>query len=195
MTTGFFHDERCLWHGGGDYVLTIPAGGLVQPGGGLPENPETKRRLVNLMNVTGLMGELAVQGAPAATREALLRVHPASYLDAFKALSDDKGGNLGLRTPFLPGGFEIAALSAGLAQAALAGVLRGDLRNAYALSRPPGHHCLPDFPNGFCLLANIAVAIRGRAAPRGWRTGSPSSTGTCITATGPRRSFWTIPTC
>ncbi len=28
-----------------------------------------------------------------------------------------------------------------------------------ALPRPPGHHCLPDFPNGFCLLANLAIAI------------------------------------
>ncbi|MEM9031955.1 MAG: class II histone deacetylase, partial [Pseudomonadota bacterium] len=38
------------------------------------------------------------------------------------------------------------------------------LRNAYALSRPPGHHCLPETPNGFCLLANIAVAIEAALA-------------------------------
>ena len=30
MTTAFFWDERCLWHGGGDYAFTIPVGGLVQ---------------------------------------------------------------------------------------------------------------------------------------------------------------------
>lgn len=36
--------------------------------------------------------------------------------------------------------------------------------NAYALSRPPGHHCLPDFPNGFCLLANIAIAVEAAMA-------------------------------
>lgn len=163
-TTGFFHDERCMWHGGGDYVLTVPAGGLVQPGSGLPESPETKRRLVNLLRVTGLMTQLQERTAPAATRQDLLRVHPASYLDAFKAMSDDMGGDLGLRAPFLKGGYEIAALSTGLAQAALAEVLTGRARNAYALSRPPGHHALPDFPNGFCLLANIAVAIRSARA-------------------------------
>ncbi|MBK5947772.1 class II histone deacetylase, partial [Rhodobacter veldkampii DSM 11550] len=33
-----------------------------------------------------------------------------------------------------------------------------------ALTRPPGHHCLPEFPNGFCLLNNIAVAIRAAQA-------------------------------
>lgn len=164
MRTAFFHDERCFWHGGGNYALTLPVGGLVQPGGGLPENPETKRRLVNLMRVTGLLAEVDAGSAPEATREDLLRIHPASYLDAFKAASDAGGGELGLRTPFGPGGYEIAALSAGLAKAALFAVLRGEAQNAYALSRPPGHHCLPDWPNGFCLLNNIAVAVRAAQA-------------------------------
>lgn len=160
MSTAFFWDERCFWHGGGNYAGMFPVGGLVQPTmGGLPENPETKRRLKNLLDVTGLSRALAQSSADPATRDDLLRVHPASYLDAFKARSDAGGGELGLRTPFGPDGYETAALSAGLAIAALTTVLKGEHRNAYALSRPPGHHCLPDWPNGFCLLANIAIAI------------------------------------
>ncbi|MEM7766336.1 MAG: class II histone deacetylase [Pseudomonadota bacterium] len=169
MTTGFFHDERCLWHGGGNYAQMAPVGGLVQPiagGGGLPEDPETKRRMVNLMTVTGLMAELDVRSATPLAREDLLRVHPAAYLDAFLAASDAGGGELGIRAPFGPGGYEIAALSAGLVADGLEAVLRGDLANAYALSRPPGHHCLPDRPNGFCLMANIALAVE-RARARG----------------------------
>jgi len=164
MTTGFFHDERCLWHHGGNYALTYPVGGFVQPGGGLPESPEAKRRLVNLMAVSGLLGEMSVSTAPEATREDLLRVHEPAYLDTFKATSDAGGGELGLRTPFGWGGYEIAALSAGLAKAALFTVLEGRLTNAYALSRPPGHHALPDFPNGFCLINNIAVAVKAAQA-------------------------------
>ncbi|MGB3243962.1 MAG: class II histone deacetylase [Sulfitobacter sp.] len=166
MTTGFFWDERCFWHAGGNYVFTMPIGGLVQPlaAGGLPENPETKRRLKNLMDVTGLTRQLDVRTAEEASYEALARVHPASYLDEFKRLSDAGGGELGQRTPFAKGGYEIAALSAGLAIAAVDSVATGDLTNAYSLSRPPGHHCLPDFPNGFCLLANIAVAIEAAQA-------------------------------
>lgn len=166
MRTGFFSEERCFWHTGGNYAGMFPVGGLVQPAatGGLPENPETKRRLKNLVEVTGLMRDLIPLGAPAAGRDALLRVHPAAYLDRFRALSDAGGGELGLRTPFGPGGYEIAALSAGLATEALAQILAGQLDNAYALSRPPGHHCLPDWPNGFCLLANIAIAIRAAQA-------------------------------
>lgn len=161
MATGFFWDEKCFWHAGGSYAFTLPIGGHVQPlaAGGLPESPETKRRLKNLMDVTGLSQELDLRTAPQATREMLLRVHPQSYLDAFREMSDAGGGELGRRTPFATGGYEIAALSAGLAVAAVDAVLTGAVDNAYALSRPPGHHCLPDFPNGFCLLANIAIAI------------------------------------
>ncbi|MDE0851605.1 class II histone deacetylase [Yoonia sp.] len=160
MATGFYWDEQCFWHGGGNYAGTLPVGGLVQPlDGGLPESPETKRRLKNLIEVTGLARDLDMRHADPALLEDLLRVHPDSYLKAFKTLSDAGGGELGMRTPFGQGGYEIAALSAGLAKTALADVLTGDVDNAYALSRPPGHHCLPDFPNGFCLLANIAIAI------------------------------------
>jgi len=161
MTTGFYWDERTFWHGGGNYTYTLPIGGLVQPlaSGGLPENPETKRRLKNLMDVTGLIEELDVSSAPFATKEQLLRIHPEHYLKEFKRLSDANGGELGRRTPFASGGYELSTLSAGLSIAAVKSVVDGTHENAYALSRPPGHHCLPDFPNGFCLLANIAIAI------------------------------------
>lgn len=165
MATGLFWDERCFWHSGGNFAGMAPVGGLVEPmGGGLPETPASKRRLLNLVRVTGLAGELELSSAPPATREMLERVHPARYLDAFKAASDAGGGQLGLRAPFGPGGYEIAAQSAGLAVAALDAVLSGRMGNAYALCRPPGHHCLPEGPNGFCLLANIAIAVEAARA-------------------------------
>ncbi|MBL4808130.1 MAG: class II histone deacetylase, partial [Rhodobacteraceae bacterium] len=128
--TGFFVDEKCFWHSGGNYALTAPVGGFVQPlaAGGLPENPETKRRLKNLLHVTGLADELDCLSAPMATREDLLRIHPTSYLDKFKAMSDDMGGEIGLRTPFGPGGYEIASLSAGLVSGALKSVMNGTHR-------------------------------------------------------------------
>ena len=166
--TGFWWDEKCFWHTGGSYAFLVPVGGLVQPlaAGGLPESPETKRRLKNLIEVTGLIQDLDVSSAPVASEEELQRVHPPEYLREFKRLSDAGGGELGERTPFGPGGYDIAALSAGLATSALRSVLRGDQRNAYALSRPPGHHCLPAKPMGFCLLANIAIAIEAALAEK-----------------------------
>ena len=163
MKTGFFYDERCFWHSGTGYAFAIPVGDLVQPlaSGGLPEDPETKRRVKNLLNVTGLLNELEVKSGPLATREDLERVHTAKYLDNFKSISDSGGGEVipFSTTPFTQGGYETASLSSGLVIHALTDVLIGKNKNAYALSRPPGHHCLPDKAMGFCLFANIAIAI------------------------------------
>lgn len=166
--TALYWDEKCFWHTGHGYTFTALTGGLVQPlaAGGLPEDPETKRRLKNLLDVTGLIHDLFPQTAAHATREDLLRIHPASYLDAFKSLSDQHGGELtyGGRASFGNGSYEIATLSAGLVKAALLNTLIGTHKNAYALSRPPGHHCTRDKPQGFCLLSNIAIAIEAAKA-------------------------------
>ena len=160
--TGFFSHEECFWHSGGNYALTLPVRGLVQPlmSNGLPENPETKRRFKNLIELTGLSQDLDMESAARASITELETVHTNSYLNEFRALSESGGGEIGLTAPFGAGGFEIASRSAGLVIAAVESVLKGELENAYALSRPPGHHCMPDFPNGFCLLNNIGIAVK-----------------------------------
>ncbi len=161
MTTGFLFDERTLWHTTGEAALFLRPGRWIQPpaAGGHAESPETKRRFKNLLDVSGLSRHLVVESAPEATDEALHRIHPATYLREFKRLSDAGGGMLGEESPFGQGSYEIAALSAGLAIQAMDRVLTGAFRNAYSLSRPPGHHCMPDHSMGFCLLANIPIAI------------------------------------
>ncbi|MCB1745642.1 MAG: class II histone deacetylase [Gammaproteobacteria bacterium] len=168
--TAFFHDERCLWHStAGLFALVAPVGGWVQPpaGAGLAESPESKRRAVSLLQVSGLAEKVDFRSAPLADEEDLLRVHPADYLEKFKALSDAGGGELGPFAPFGPGSYEIAKVSAGLAIAAVDTVVAGQYRNAYSMSRPPSHHCLPDQPMGFCLLANISIAIEAAKAKHG----------------------------
>lgn len=160
--TAFFHDEKCLWHStAGGFALIAHVGGWVQPpaNAGLAESPESKRRIVSLMQVSGLADQVDFRTAPMASEEDLLRVHPQQYLEQFKALSDVNGGEIGDYAPFGSGSYEIAKLSAGLALNAVDHVLAGNYNNAYAMSRPPGHHCLADMPMGFCLLANIPIAI------------------------------------
>ncbi|KPA88141.1 class II histone deacetylase [Pseudomonas sp. RHF3.3-3] len=167
--TAFFFDELSLWHSAGLHALTLPVGGWVQPpsAAGHAESPETKRRLKNLMDVSGLTRQLAVRSAEPASDTDLLRVHPAHYLQRFQALSDAGGGSLGNDAPIGPGSFEIARLSAGLAIAAVEAVLLGEASNAYSLSRPPGHHCSADQAMGFCFFNNIAVAIETAKARHG----------------------------
>ncbi len=169
MPTAFYHDERCLWHSTGEQVLFLPVRGPLQPpsGAGHAESPETKRRLKNLLEVCGLWKQLDIRDAPPATETDLRRIHTDRYLTQFKALSDAGGGDAGYDSPFGHGSYEIARLSAGLAKRALHDVMTRAIDNAYVLSRPPGHHCLPDSSLGFCLLANIPIAIEAARAELG----------------------------
>ena len=166
MTTAFYHDERCLWHTTGEHALILPVGGYVQPpsGAGHAESPETKRRLHNLLNVSGLLTRLDQRNGDPITDDDLRRIHTHDYLHRFKTLSDAAGGNAGHYSPFGHGSYDIAKLSAGLVKRAVRDVLSGQVQNAYALSRPPGHHCLPDASMGFCLLANIPIALEAARA-------------------------------
>ncbi|WP_375398736.1 class II histone deacetylase [uncultured Sphingomonas sp.] len=170
--TGFYTDERTFWHGGTAIaMLTLPVGGWVQPPGGTVgvDTPDTKRRLLNLLRASGLLDRLdQIRAAPVSEVD-LLRVHPPAYLRRFKAMSDAGGGSLGIAADFGPGGYEIAAISAGLARQAVDDVLAGRVANGYALCRPCGHHCLPEEAMGSCLFANIAVAIEAALAKHGPR--------------------------
>ncbi|MGU8081555.1 class II histone deacetylase [Burkholderia pyrrocinia] len=167
--TAFFTDERTFWHTGGTHALFFPVGGWVQPpsSAGYAESPDSKRRFLSLVQASGLAAQLDLRGAAPATTADLLRIHPAHYLDAFRALSDANGGDLGDLAPFGKGSYEIAALSAGLAIAAVDTVVGERTANAFSLSRPPGHHCLRDRPMGFCMLANIPIAIEAARAKHG----------------------------
>ncbi len=123
--TAFFTDERTFWHTGGTHALFFPVGGWVQPpsSAGYAESPDSKRRFLSLVQASGLAAQLDLHGAAPASTTDLLRIHPAHYLDAFRALSDANGGDLGDLAPFGKGSYEIAALSAGLAIAAVDTVL------------------------------------------------------------------------
>jgi acetoin utilization deacetylase AcuC-like enzyme len=163
--TAFLHDELCFWHTTSGNV----GGGWSQPptGAGNFESPESKRRIKALLDVSGLSAKLDCHSAPPATEEDLLRIHRPSYLKQFKTLSDAGGGELGHIAPFGRGSYEIACLSAGLSKQAVDDVLNSRNKNAFSLSRPPGHHCLPDRGFGFCLLANIPIAVEAAKANLG----------------------------
>ncbi len=164
MATGFLHHELYLWHDTGSAGLYLPAGGMVQPGEHA-ENPETKRRLKGLLEVSGLMDRLVKLSPRPATEEEVLRYHTRDYIERVKALSADNGGSAGEGTPFGPGSWEIALLSAGGVITALDAVVEGEVDNAYALVRPPGHHAEADEGRGFCILGNAVIAIRPALRP------------------------------
>jgi acetoin utilization deacetylase AcuC-like enzyme len=155
-----------MWHDTGSGTSELPSGGWLEPHVHA-ENPDTKRRLKNLLDATGLIEKLVQLPAREATVDEICRVHDVSYVDRIRELSGGRGGEAGSETPFGSGSYEIALLAAGGTLAAVEGVLDGRVDNAYALVRPPGHHALPDLGMGFCIFGNVAVGVRHAQATRG----------------------------
>ena len=167
MATGFVFHERYLWHDTRSAALWMPwDGGFAQPGEHA-ENAETKRRFRNLLDVTELMDHLVVVKPRMASEDEILRFHTRDYHDRIQRESAENGGNGGETTPFGPGSYEIALLAAGGTMAATDAVLDGEIQNAYALVRPPGHHAEADRGRGFCLFGNVALAAMHARATRG----------------------------
>jgi len=81
--TGLMWHERFMWHDQGRYAGILPADFPLQPGAH-HEHPETKRRLKNLLDVTGLSDHLMPVKARSITREELLRVHTPAYLTNYR---------------------------------------------------------------------------------------------------------------
>ena len=156
--TAFFSKEICFWHDPGPSGPFDKPGGFIQP---LPaaEHPETKRRIRNLLDVSGLLEQLQQPRSTPARREDLERFHTTRYLDWLEAESAKGFGDGGECAPFRQDAYQIACHSAGLAIDALRAVLKGEADNAYALTRPPSHHAERDRGRGFCLIGNIPVAI------------------------------------
>ncbi len=161
--TGFIFHEKCMWHDVGNGSHYNIGGGFIQPCQ-LFEHPESKRRLRNLLEVSGILDGLHDIKAAPATYEDTLRFHTAAYIDELQSNSAKGGGNAGDDTPYSAGAFDIALQSAGMAKQAVQSVLKGEVRNVYSLNRPPGHHAVAERGEGFCLLGNIAIAIKAAQA-------------------------------
>ena len=54
----------------------------------------------------------------------------------------------------------VARLSAGGAIDTCKSIMSGQVKNAFAVIRPPGHHAEYDHPMGFCFFNNVPVAVR-----------------------------------
>jgi len=93
-----------------------------------------------------------------ATRDDLLRVHGAAYLDALERFCAAGGGDLDPDTPAVPGSWTTALHAAGAGLTAVDALRRGDGEVGFVVARPPGHHASANRAMGFCLLNNVAVA-------------------------------------
>ena len=159
LPTGLVAHERYFWHDPGSGAGFADSNPFVQPDRH-PETPESKRRLLALLEVSGL-GEQLIRIKPRPAEQAELRYfHTERYIDKVRRLSAAGGGSIGESASIGAGSYEIALLAAGGCIDAAQAVLAGRIKNAYALVRPPGHHAEADQGRGYCVFGNAVLTVR-----------------------------------
>ena len=133
-----------------------------------PEAPARLQAIEDQLIASGLFGYLQHHDAPEVTREQLLRVHDAAYLDAIAAAAPQSGMvALDGDTTMNPYTYPAALRAAGAAVMAVDMVMAGRVENAFCSVRPPGHHAERARAMGFCIFNNVAVGAAHALAAHG----------------------------
>ncbi|KAL1900896.1 Histone deacetylase hda1 [Sporothrix stenoceras] len=177
LPTGCCYDDRMKLHANADF-------------GSGPHHPEDPARISEIMGAFKRAGLVfngsdadlikIIQKCPTkymwriaarnATEEEILLSHHPHHFQWVKNLSEKPTYELRFISKTMDEGrdslyvgsmtYEASLLSAGGAIETCKAVVRGDVKNAFAIIRPPGHHAEYNQPMGFCLFNNVPIATR-----------------------------------
>ncbi|UCD21420.1 MAG: histone deacetylase [Chloroflexota bacterium] len=144
MKAGLIYDPIYLDHDTGNHV----------------ENSRRLAETISHLKETGIKEKLTCLHARPASLEELEMVHTPEYISYLKGKAEKGGGWLDPDTVMSPKSYEVALYAAGGLLVATEAVMQGEVDNAFAMVRPPGHHAISDRAMGFCIFNNVAVAAR-----------------------------------
>lgn len=144
MTAAYLVDDRFLLHDDWEH----------------PENAERLRAILQALQTSGFDTELTRIDARYATDAEIGAVHQRRMLEHTRRMAMFGGGRLNPDTYIVQESWDAATLAAGAVARAVEAVVGGEVDNAFALVRPPGHHATPSTAMGFCLINNVAVAAQ-----------------------------------
>jgi len=177
LPTGCCYDDRMKLHANADF-------------GPNPHHPEDPSRIEHIMKTfkkaglvyTGSDADLIriIETNPTkymwriparqATKEEICIVHHPSHYLWVEELSQKPTHELRRLSAVLDQGrdslyvgsmtFDASLISAGGAIETCKSVVAGQVKNAFAIIRPPGHHAEFDQPMGFCLFNNVPIAAK-----------------------------------
>jgi acetoin utilization deacetylase AcuC-like enzyme len=145
MSTAYFFDPACLTH------VTPP---------GHPERVDRLHAIQSALSASAFAG-LDRRTAPPADPAEIARCHPQAYIDRIRAAIPAEGWRqMDPDTHVSPGSWNAALGALGQALGALDAVMEGQVANAFAAVRPPGHHAETATTMGFCLFGTVAIAAK-----------------------------------
>ncbi len=162
--TGLVFDERFLSHDTGIQTTVVMRSGSFQ----LAPEPHPSavyitQRIKQFLDGSGLTARMQPIAARAASEDELAVYHTRDYIAGVRAhvggdpMKGDQG-KIESDTPLSQGSFDAALYAAGGAMNAVQAVMNGEVGNAYALLRPPGHHATRNRAMGFCVFNNAVIA-------------------------------------
>ncbi len=130
-------------------------------GRGHPESPERLSAVMNFLQGLDIFdgGHFRLVEPRVATVQELERIHPKDYIEFIRTASD-RESRFDADTRASKGSFNAALLAVGAGIKAWEDIVNGEISNAFALVRPPGHHASATQARGFCLFSNVAVVAR-----------------------------------
>ena len=128
-------------------------------GYGHPERPDRLRASLAVLQQSDVWDQLHHIDPQPATTEQVAYAHNSGYSEHIR-LSCESEISLSYDTPVCHDSYDIALLSTGGVLCAAEAVATNQVKNAFAMVRPPGHHATPGQSMGFCLFNNIAATAR-----------------------------------
>ncbi|MBI5670713.1 MAG: histone deacetylase [Chloroflexi bacterium] len=127
---------------------------------GHPEHAGRIRAIWQELDTAGLSARMKrIEPFPVA-EDLIANVHSRAYMDTLRQIErlSQPVMHLNADTYITPNGYTLARLAAGGVVRAVDEVLSGRANNALAAVRPPGHHAMPAYSMGFCILGNVPIA-------------------------------------
>ncbi|WWC96955.1 hypothetical protein V866_003831 [Kwoniella sp. B9012] len=164
--TGYIYNPMMMLHCQEGYVPTAES--VVDNGPGHPEEPMRIKRIFSRLAEQGLIKRMKRLEFGEVTMDQVMLVHgedlwlkvqgTEDLTDEY--IQDSKQYYEQLSLYVCRETAHCARLSCGGVIQACISVCQKQVRNAFAIVRPPGHHAEPDEHMGFCFFNNVAVATK-----------------------------------